>query len=119
MRRAHRIGYDLVEMHAGHGYLAHEFLSPLSNRRTDRYGGSFENRTRFMLDVIDRIRAELGDKIRIEESSWTLNLLVAFNVEKKPFDAGTVAVIAVSVEASTAPSTPPKKTRSGVKKLAP
>ncbi|MEH3032445.1 MAG: NADH:flavin oxidoreductase/NADH oxidase [Aeromicrobium erythreum] len=56
-RRADAAGFDLVEVHAAHGYLLHEFLSPLSNRRDDRYGGSFEDRTRLVVEVVDAIRA--------------------------------------------------------------
>jgi NADPH2 dehydrogenase len=56
-RRAHRSGIDLIELHAAHGYLMHEFLSPISNRRTDEYGGSLANRMRFPLEVFAAIRA--------------------------------------------------------------
>jgi 2,4-dienoyl-CoA reductase-like NADH-dependent reductase (Old Yellow Enzyme family) len=56
-RRSARLGLDLVEAHSAHGYLLHEFLSPISNRRMDAYGGSIENRMRFPLEVIDAIRA--------------------------------------------------------------
>lgn len=56
-RRAARIGFDLAEVHIAHGYLLHEFLSPLSNRRTDRYGGSLENRMRYPLRIFAAMRA--------------------------------------------------------------
>ncbi len=56
-RRALRLGLDLVEIHSAHGYLLHEFLSPMSNRRTDAYGGSRENRMRFPLEVAEAVRA--------------------------------------------------------------
>lgn len=56
-QRAHRLGFDLIELHGAHGYLLHEFLSPLSNRRDDRYGGSLENRMRFPLEVFEAMRA--------------------------------------------------------------
>ena len=51
---------DFIEIHGAHGYLLHEFLSPLSNRRTDRYGGSLENRLRFSVEVAERVRAAWG-----------------------------------------------------------
>ena len=54
--RAARIGYDFVELHGAHGYLLHQFLSPLSNHRTDRYGGSLENRMRFIVEVAAAVR---------------------------------------------------------------
>ena len=60
-RRAARIGYDLLEIHAAHGYLFHQFLSPWSNRREDRYGGSLENRARLVSELIDALRAECGN----------------------------------------------------------
>ena len=60
-RRARDAGFDVVELHAAHGYLIHEFLSPLSNHRSDRYGGSFENRVRFLLETIDAVRSEWPD----------------------------------------------------------
>src|SRR4051812_7030434 len=60
-RRAVTAGFDLVEVHAAHGYLLHQFLSPLSNRRDDAYGGSLENRMRFPLEVVEAVRAEWPD----------------------------------------------------------
>lgn len=60
-RRAVDAGFDAVEIHAAHGYLLHEFLSPLSNLREDEYGGALENRARIVLDVVRAVRAEVGD----------------------------------------------------------
>jgi NADPH2 dehydrogenase len=56
-QRSQRLGLDTIELHFAHGYLAHQFLSPLSNRRTGRYGGSLENRMRFPLELFDAVRA--------------------------------------------------------------
>ncbi|MDR3750831.1 MAG: NADH:flavin oxidoreductase/NADH oxidase [Terracidiphilus sp.] len=73
-RRANTAGFDFVEIHAAHGYLLHQFLSPLANQRTDVYGGSFENRTRLVLQVVDAVRAEwpahLPLFIRISATDW-------------------------------------------------
>ena len=73
-RRAVEVGFDTVEVHAAHGYLIHQFLSPLSNRRDDDYGGSFENRTRLVLEVVDAVRATLPDSapllVRISGTDW-------------------------------------------------
>ena len=73
-RRAERLGLDLVEAHCAHGYLLHTFLSPVSNRRTDRYGGSAENRMRFPLEVIEAMRAawpaEKPLGVRISATDW-------------------------------------------------
>ncbi|MGB7355575.1 MAG: NADH:flavin oxidoreductase/NADH oxidase [Acidobacteriaceae bacterium] len=55
--RADRAGFDVIEIHSAHGYLLHEFLSPISNQRSDEYGGSFENRVRLLLEVTDAIRS--------------------------------------------------------------
>jgi 2,4-dienoyl-CoA reductase-like NADH-dependent reductase (Old Yellow Enzyme family) len=62
-RRALDAGFDLVELHAAHGYLLHQFLSPLSNTRTDAYGGSLENRARLLLDIVHAVRAEIGELV--------------------------------------------------------
>jgi len=64
-RRAKEAGFDGVEVHLAHGYLLNEFLSPLSNQRTDDYGGSFENRLRFPLQVVQRVREIAGDKLTV------------------------------------------------------
>jgi 2,4-dienoyl-CoA reductase-like NADH-dependent reductase (Old Yellow Enzyme family) len=73
-RRANKAGFDFVEIHAAHGYLLHQFLSPLANQRTDAYGGSFENRTRLVLQVVDAVRAEwpghLPLFVRISATDW-------------------------------------------------
>lgn len=64
-RRAVDAGFDAVEVHAAHGYLLHQFLSPLSNQRDDEYGGSLENRARLTLDVVRAIRAEIGEGVPV------------------------------------------------------
>ncbi|MER5728818.1 NADH:flavin oxidoreductase/NADH oxidase [Streptomyces sp. NPDC002138] len=73
-RRALAAGYEVVEIHGAHGYLIGEFLSPHSNRRTDAYGGSFENRIRFAVDVVDAVRAEWPEELplffRISATDW-------------------------------------------------
>jgi 2,4-dienoyl-CoA reductase-like NADH-dependent reductase (Old Yellow Enzyme family) len=72
--RAARLGVDAIEVHAAHGYLLHEFLSPVSNRRSDEYGGSLENRMRFPLEVFDAVRgafpAERPVGVRISATDW-------------------------------------------------
>jgi len=72
--RALEAGFQVVELHAAHGYLLHEFLSPLSNERSDDYGGSFENRIRLTLEVADAVRAvwpaELPLIVRISTTDW-------------------------------------------------
>jgi NADPH2 dehydrogenase len=73
-QRALRIGFDAIELHMAHGYLLHGFLSPLSNKRTDQYGGSFENRMRFPLSVARAVRAVVPKDVplgaRITGSDW-------------------------------------------------
>ena len=73
-KRSARLGLDAIEVHSAHGYLLHEFLSPISNQRTDRYGGSLENRLRFPLEVFDAVRAGFPkDKpvgVRVSSSDW-------------------------------------------------
>ncbi len=72
--RAHAAGFRVIEIHSAHGYLLHEFLSPLSNQRTDRYGGSFENRTRFLREVAAAIRQVWPEQLplftRISATDW-------------------------------------------------
>jgi 2,4-dienoyl-CoA reductase-like NADH-dependent reductase (Old Yellow Enzyme family) len=70
--RAQRLGFDAIELHAAHGYLLHEFLSPLSNQRTDAYGGSLANRMRFPLEVFDAIRAavHIPVTVRVSGTDW-------------------------------------------------
>lgn len=73
-KRAVQAGYEVVEIHAAHGYLLHQFLSPLSNKRTDEYGGSFENRIRFTLEVLEAVQSEwpanLPLFVRISATDW-------------------------------------------------
>jgi NADPH2 dehydrogenase len=73
-RRAVRIGFDAIELHMAHGYLAHGFMSPLSNKRTDQYGGSFENRLRYPLSIAKAVRAAVPKEVplgaRITGSDW-------------------------------------------------
>jgi 2,4-dienoyl-CoA reductase-like NADH-dependent reductase (Old Yellow Enzyme family) len=74
-RRALDAGFDVVEVHAAHGYLLHQFLSPLSNHRTDAYGGSLEARARLLLDTVDAVRGVLPEDrpllVRVSATDWT------------------------------------------------
>jgi 2,4-dienoyl-CoA reductase-like NADH-dependent reductase (Old Yellow Enzyme family) len=92
VKRAERAGFDLIEFHGGHGYLIHQFLSPLTNQRTDKYGGSVENRMRFPLEVFAAMRAAWpADKpmgARVSAVDWvegglTIEDTVAFAKELK------------------------------------
>jgi 2,4-dienoyl-CoA reductase-like NADH-dependent reductase (Old Yellow Enzyme family) len=91
-KRAERLGIDALELHGAHGYLMHQFLSPISNKRTDKYGGSLENRMRFPLEVFDAVRAVFPDHkpvgIRVSatdwvEGGWDLPQTIAFAKELK------------------------------------
>jgi len=62
-RRAVSAGFDALEIHAAHGYLLHQFLSPLTNQRTDEYGGSLENRARLLIEIVAEIRQEIGEEM--------------------------------------------------------
>ncbi|MFI8369416.1 NADH:flavin oxidoreductase/NADH oxidase [Streptomyces sp. NPDC085466] len=87
-RRALAAGFEVVEVHGAHGYLIGEFLSPHSNHRTDAYGGSFENRTRLALEVVDAVRAVWPEELPVlfrvsatdwlEEAGWTPDETVRF-----------------------------------------
>jgi 2,4-dienoyl-CoA reductase-like NADH-dependent reductase (Old Yellow Enzyme family) len=74
-QRALAAGFELIELHAAHGYLLHQFLSPLSNRRTDDYGGSFENRTRLLREVLAAVREVWPERLplwlRVSATDWT------------------------------------------------
>lgn len=73
-RRSIDAGFEVLEIHAAHGYLLHQFLSPLSNERDDQYGGSLENRARLLLDIVRSVRAEVGDSVpllvRFSATDW-------------------------------------------------
>lgn len=71
-QRAERAGVDAIELHSAHGYLMHEFLSPLANQRSDQYGGSFDNRIRFVLEVFAAVRAVYSGVlgVRLSASDW-------------------------------------------------
>jgi 2,4-dienoyl-CoA reductase-like NADH-dependent reductase (Old Yellow Enzyme family) len=73
-KRALQAGFKVIEIHAAHGYLLHQFLSPLSNFRTDEYGGSFENRIRLLLEVLEAVQSEWPDNlplfVRISATDW-------------------------------------------------
>jgi 2,4-dienoyl-CoA reductase-like NADH-dependent reductase (Old Yellow Enzyme family) len=73
--RALQVGFKLIELHGAHGYLIHQFLSPLSNQRVDEYGGSFENRVRLLMEIIDEIQQVWPDElplfVRLSATDWT------------------------------------------------
>ena len=73
-RRAERLGIDAIELHCAHGYLLHQFLSPISNRRTDKYGGCLQNRMRYPLEVFDAVRGvfpvEEASGVKVSATDW-------------------------------------------------
>jgi 2,4-dienoyl-CoA reductase-like NADH-dependent reductase (Old Yellow Enzyme family) len=73
-KRSERLGIDAIEVHSAHGYLLHQFLSPISNKRTDQYGGSLQNRMRYPLEVFDAVRAAFPDHkpvgIKVSATDW-------------------------------------------------
>ncbi|QXX73374.1 NADH:flavin oxidoreductase/NADH oxidase [Methylovirgula sp. HY1] len=100
-QRAARLGLDGIELHCAHGYLMHEFLSPISNRRTDAYGGTLENRMRFPLEIFDAVRAAFPAErpvgVRISgtdwvDGGWDLQQTIAFAKELKPRGADWIDV---------------------------
>src|SRR6202012_5247817 len=91
-KRAERLGIDALELHGAHGYLMHQFLSPISNKRTDQYGGSLENRMRYPLEVYDAVRAvfpankPVGMRVSATDwvdGGWDLPQTIAFAQELK------------------------------------
>jgi 2,4-dienoyl-CoA reductase-like NADH-dependent reductase (Old Yellow Enzyme family) len=102
-RRAREAGFDIIELHGAHGYLIHQFISPLSNRRSDQYGGSFENRIRFLLEVVDAVRSEWPDGkplfVRLSCVDWVEGGLTYEDTRKlvqKLKDGGKVDLIDAS-----------------------
>ena len=81
-RRSIKAGFDVIEIHGAHGYLIHQFLSPLSNIRNDEYGGSFENRIRFLIEIVDAVNEELNENVALfvrisgteyAENGWSID----------------------------------------------
>ncbi|KAE9392395.1 FMN-linked oxidoreductase [Gymnopus androsaceus JB14] len=115
-KRAVRAGFDVIEIHNAHGFLLHSFNSPVSNQRTDEYGGSFENRIRLTIEVVDAVRSVIprgmplfvrvsaSDRIEgLDESSWTL----ADTIKLAPIlSAHGVDLIDVSSSGSTPKQSP-------------
>jgi 2,4-dienoyl-CoA reductase-like NADH-dependent reductase (Old Yellow Enzyme family) len=100
-KRAARLGLDALEVHCAHGYLLHQFLSPIANRRTDQYGGSLQNRMRFPLEVFESVRAAFpADKpvgLRVSatdwvEGGWDLPQTIEFARELKKLDVDWIDV---------------------------
>jgi 2,4-dienoyl-CoA reductase-like NADH-dependent reductase (Old Yellow Enzyme family) len=100
-RRAARLGLDAVQIHAAHGYLLHEFLSPLSNHRDDQYGGSLENRMRFPLEVFDAVREAFPSdrpvSVRVSgtdwaDGGWDVEQTIAFANALKQHGCGVIHV---------------------------
>jgi len=114
-RRAREAGFQTIEIHAAHGYLLHQFLSPLSNQRKDIYGGSFENRTRLVSEVISAVRAEWPERlpllIRLSATDWVDG---GWNVDETIELCRTLKVLGVDlVDVSSAGLIPTAKIPAG------
>jgi len=108
---ANSIRFDVLEIHAAHGYLFHQFYSPLSNQRSDEYGGSFENRIRFLLETTKAIRAAIPTDtvlfVRISASDWVeggWNIIDAVELSKELKELGVDLI-----DASSAGNSPDQK----------
>jgi NADPH2 dehydrogenase len=111
-KRSLQVGFDGIELHAAHGYLLHQFLSPLSNQRTDQYGGSLENRVRIIRETLEAVRKEVGEdypvQIRVSASDFTegglyphevgqaVKMLVPLGLDAVHVSAGGVLPVAPS-----------------------
>jgi 2,4-dienoyl-CoA reductase-like NADH-dependent reductase (Old Yellow Enzyme family) len=107
-RRAIKAGFKVIEIHAAHGYLLHEFLSPLSNRRDDRYGGSLENRMRLLLRVVERLRGLIPEEmllfVRISATDWVEG---GWDIEQSVELAGKLKALGVDlIDVSSAGTVP-------------
>lgn len=100
-QRAVRLGIQLIEVHAAHGYLLHQFLSPLSNQRTDQYGGSLENRMRFPLEVFRAVRDAVPENIPVGvrisatdwvEGGWDVTQSIAFSQQLESLNSAYIHV---------------------------
>jgi 2,4-dienoyl-CoA reductase-like NADH-dependent reductase (Old Yellow Enzyme family) len=99
--RAHRLGIEAIELHAAHGYLLHQFLSPLANTRTDAYGGSLDNRMRFPLEVFEAVRAAVPASVPVGvrisgtdwvDGGWDIEQSVAFGLALRQRDCAFIHV---------------------------
>jgi 2,4-dienoyl-CoA reductase-like NADH-dependent reductase (Old Yellow Enzyme family) len=99
--RAAKLGIDLIQLHVAHGYLMHQFLSPLSNRRDDEYGGSLENRMRFPLEIFDAVRATFPSEkpisVRVSatdwvEGGWDIEQTIAFAEKLQEYGCDAIHV---------------------------
>lgn len=99
--RCERAGFDGVELHGAHGYIINQFLSPQSNRRTDRYGGAFENRARFLREIIGAIRRRCGPDfqlgLRISPDRFGLGMREARDLAAELFTSGTLDYLDLSL----------------------
>jgi 2,4-dienoyl-CoA reductase-like NADH-dependent reductase (Old Yellow Enzyme family) len=112
-RRAVAVGFKVIEVHAAHGYLLHQFLSPISNRRADAYGGSLENRVRLLLRIVERIRAVIPDAmplfVRISASDW-IDGEPAWDLDQSIALAAKLNAVGVDlIDVSSAGSSPRQK----------
>ncbi len=112
-RRAIAVGFKVIEVHAAHGYLLHQFLSPISNHRDDAYGGSLDNRMRLLLRVVERVRAVIPDAmplfVRISASDWIDNE-PAWDLDQSVALARKLKFVGVDlIDVSSAGSSPRQK----------